>query len=68
MPKVRIRSGSQTGAVVEMSVTEAEVNVAFGTAEYVTDEAPPAPAAPPAEVERSRARRTGKESTDKDEA
>lgn len=38
--KVRILSGNQKGAVVEMPQTEAEVNIATGFAEAVTELAP----------------------------
>ena len=37
MPWVRILSGSQTGAVVNQSETEAEINVSTGFAEYVKE-------------------------------
>ena len=36
--KVRILSGNQTGAVVEMSKTEAEANISTGYAEAVAEE------------------------------
>jgi hypothetical protein len=51
--KVRILSGNQTGAVVEMPVKEAEANIATGYAEAVIEEAPsvsepePEPEPPP---------------------
>ncbi len=39
--KVRILSGNQTGAVVEMSKTEAEANISTGYAEAVAEEVAP---------------------------
>jgi len=47
MVKVRIVSGNQAGAVVEMSETEAQANVATGFAEYVFDAPARAPALHP---------------------
>ena len=46
--KVRILSGNNAGAVVEMDKTEAEVNIATGYAEAVSDE--PAPKVEPVVV------------------
>lgn len=45
--KVRILSGNQAGAVVEMPVTEAEVNISTGFAEAVIE----SPAEEPSAVE-----------------
>jgi len=60
MAKVRICSGSQSGTIVEMPQTEAEVNVAFGTAEWVIGSDVPAVVVEvekPPEPERSKGRR-----------
>lgn len=45
MPKVRILSGRNAGAIVDMPVSEAENNVSTGFGEIVADERKP-PAAP----------------------
>jgi hypothetical protein len=42
MPKIRILSGNQAGAIVEMERTLAEVSVSTGYAEYVIEESAPA--------------------------
>jgi len=68
MTKVRIRSGNQAGAVVEMSDTEAQTNVDTGFAEYVAPETAVTPAAPPSPApSRGRRRAPGDgEGEDKD--
>lgn len=50
MPKVRILSGSQAGAVVEMDRTSAESAVGSGYAESVLDVREPEPVADPESV------------------
>ena len=49
--KVRIKSGSQAGAIVEMSTIEAQSNIGTGFAEAIIDEPEPSPKATEAEPE-----------------